>query len=72
MIGELKNKIKQLSISERILLAEEIWDSIADENESFQLTDNQKEELERRSESFKKNKDIGRTWEEIRNEFLGK
>lgn len=72
MIDELRNEIKQLSISERILLAEDIWDSIAEENESFQLSEAQKEELDKRSESFKKNKNLGRSWEEIKKEFLGK
>jgi putative addiction module component (TIGR02574 family) len=47
MIDELRTEIKQLSISERILLAEDIWDSIAEENESFQLTPVQKDELEK-------------------------
>lgn len=72
MIDELRNEIKRLSISERILLVEEIWDSIADENESFQLSQAQKEELEKRSESFAKTKDLGRSWEEIKKEFLSK
>jgi putative addiction module component (TIGR02574 family) len=72
MIDELRKEIKLLSISERILLAEDIWDSIAEENESFQLTPVQKELLEKRSESFLKNKKLGRSWEEIKKEFLGK
>jgi len=72
MTDELRNEIKRLSISERILLAEDIWDSVADENESFQLTAVQKEELDNRSESFKNNKKLGRSWEAIKKEFLGK
>jgi hypothetical protein len=41
MIQNLRKQIKQLSISERILLAEE--------NQTFELTISQKEELDRRN-----------------------
>lgn len=34
--------IKNLSIAERILLVEEIWDSILSSTEEFQLSDEQK------------------------------
>jgi putative addiction module component (TIGR02574 family) len=72
MDTNLRNQIKNLSVSERILLAEEIWDSVAEENKSFVLSSSQKEELERRLESFNQNPNAGRNWEEIRSEFLGK
>jgi putative addiction module component (TIGR02574 family) len=66
MDSNLTNQIKKLSIADRIVLVEEIWDSIAEENEAFELTESQKEELDRRSKSFS----TGRTWEEIKAEFL--
>ena len=66
MQSDLTKQIKKLSIAERILLVEEIWDSIARENEAFELSRAQKEELDRRSQSFSE----GRTWEEIKAEFL--
>lgn len=66
MSSDLEKQIKKLSIAERILLVEEIWDSIARENEAFQRTNAQKEELERRSGSFSQ----GRSWQEIKAEFL--
>ncbi|MFA5804890.1 MAG: addiction module protein [Melioribacteraceae bacterium] len=72
MDTNLRSQIKNLSVSERILLAEEIWDSVAEENKSFVLSSSQKEELERRLESFNQNPNAGRNWEEIRSEFLGK
>ena len=62
MQTNLRNEINNLSIPERILLVEEIWDSIAKENEAFELTQSQKEELDRRSESLRKNPMQGRTW----------
>ena len=66
MHSDLSDEIKRLSVAERIMLVEEIWDSIVRENESFELYQSQKDELDRRSESFAR----GRTWEEIRAEFL--
>jgi len=72
MGANLKNQIKKLSVSERILLAEEIWNSIAEENQTFELTSSQKDELDRRIDSLQDPKIVLRNWVEIRNEFLGK
>lgn len=66
MSPDLDKQIKKLSIKQRIRLVEEIWDSIARENESFELTKAQKGELDRRMKS----RAGGRSWEEIRAEFL--
>ena len=70
MQRDLSSQIKKLSIPERILLVEDIWDSIARENEAFRLTKAQKEELDMRSQSFKANPSQGRTWQDIKSEFL--
>jgi len=70
MASNIANEIKKLSVAERILLVEEIWDGIARENEAFELSDSQKKELERRSQSFSSNPALGRSWEEIKAEFL--
>ena len=72
MNDEFRNQINKLSVSEKILLVEEIWDSIASEEQSFDLTDTQKRIVKERSNSFKANPALGRKWEEIRDEFLGK
>ena len=66
----LTEEAKKLSIAERINLVEEIWDGIAEENGCFELTEAQKQELDRRLESFRANPSRGRTWEETRSEFL--
>lgn len=70
MENALINQINALSLSEKILLVEEIWDSIARENESFELSKSQKEELDRRIQSYTENPNQGRSWEEIKSEFL--
>ena len=70
MSSNLSEEVKKLSIPERLALVEEIWDSIAEDNEYFELTDEQRQELDRRLESFRMNPSQGRTWEEIKAEFL--
>ena len=70
MASNLTEQVKKLSIPERIALVEEIWDSIAEDSGCFELTEAQKRELDRRIESFRANPSLGRTWEEIKNDFL--
>ena len=70
MAMELTKQAKNLSISDRIRLVEEIWDTIAEENEAFDLSDAQKRELDRRLESARNNSGQGRTWDEIKAEFM--
>jgi putative addiction module component (TIGR02574 family) len=64
----LKVDIAELSISERIQLAEDLWDSIlADSNaDEFPLSERQKEELDRRLEIHRQNPQQGSTWEEVK------
>ena len=70
MAMELTKQAKNLSVSDRIRLVEEIWDTIAEENETSELTDAQKRELDRRLELVKSSPGQGRTWDEIKAEFL--
>ena len=70
MQSELTEAARKLSISDRILLVEEIWDTIAEENQAFELSDAQKEELDRRLDSPRDGSRQGRTWDEIKAEFM--
>ncbi len=60
------SEIKKLSVAERILIVQEIWDSIAAEQESFVVTDAQKAELDRRIACNDASPNEGRSWEEIK------
>jgi putative addiction module component (TIGR02574 family) len=59
-------EIKKLSVAERILLVEEIWDSIALDQESLELTEAQRQELDRRLDAYKASPEDGSSWEEIK------
>ena len=60
------NEITSLSIEDRILLVQAIWDSIALEQASPDLTETQKLEIDRRIEGYESNPDNVLTWEEIK------
>jgi putative addiction module component (TIGR02574 family) len=59
--------IDQLSRAERILLVEEIWDSIAAESEAFVLSESQRQDLQRRLDAYRQNPKAGAPWEDVRN-----
>ena len=63
------DEIKKLSVSKKVLIVEEIWDSIAKENEYPELTEAQRKELNRRIDSYHTGSFKGRTWEEIKNDY---
>lgn len=58
--------ILQLSIAERIQLAEDIWDSIAAFPEALPLTDKQREELDRRLQAYSQNPSEGISWDDLK------
>jgi putative addiction module component (TIGR02574 family) len=62
MAMELTEQARHLSIPDRIRLVEEIWDTIAEENEMLELSDAEKRELDRRLEWIRNNPGQGRTW----------
>ena len=55
--------IRELSIEERILLAQDIWDSIVAEEESLTLTEFERQELDSRMETYDVALERGVTWE---------
>jgi len=61
--------ILQLTIAERIQLAEDIWDSVAAFPEALPLTDAQKEELDRRLQAYAKNPNEGISWDELKDKL---
>jgi putative addiction module component (TIGR02574 family) len=57
-----KEDILSLSVSERIQLVQDIWDSIVEVPESVTLTDEQKAELDRRLDAYHKDPNAGSPW----------
>ena len=62
----------KLSIPERIQLVEDIWDTIASETESIELTENEKKIIDERLEAYHKNPDAGSPWDEVYKRIVSK
>ena len=63
--------VLELSVSERIQLVEDIWDSLAASPQSILLTEAQRAELDRRLEAYHRNPQEGTPWETVKKRILG-
>ena len=72
MNKDIMGEIKNLSVSERIELVEEIWDSVAQNPEEIKLQEEQKQILDRRLDSYSKNKQTGSSWSEVKKRIRSK
>ncbi len=64
-------QIQELSNAERILLAEELWDSVANDDHLFPLTDEQIELLNLRLAKYIQDKESGSSWSEVKKRITG-
>ena len=64
--SSLLKEINNLSVPEKILLVENIWDSIVISNTKLSVTLEQKRELDKRESDFNENPDDGISWQEVR------
>jgi putative addiction module component (TIGR02574 family) len=62
--------IQELSISERILLAEQLWDSVISEQVSIEISEAQKEELDKRLTSYEKDQNSGQSWDIVKQNLI--
>jgi putative addiction module component (TIGR02574 family) len=58
--------VLRLSVAERILLVEDIWDSIAINPESLEITEAQRSELDARLAEYRKDPSAGTDWEDLK------
>ncbi|MGH8610159.1 MAG: addiction module protein [Gammaproteobacteria bacterium] len=56
----MNTKLLELSLDERIKLVEDLWDSIAAEQETLRLTEEQRAELDRRLDAYEADGNRGR------------
>ena len=68
----MNSNIKQLPIDERIRLVEDLWDSIAADQNALPFTQDQKNELDKRLDAYELSKDPGRPMNEILSEIRNK
>lgn len=71
MQNALLAEINNLSITERILLVEDIWDHLIDADDSaFALSDAQRSEIDRRITHYQDQPEAGRFWSDVKEECL--
>jgi putative addiction module component (TIGR02574 family) len=58
--------IHSLSTSERILLAEELWDSVHDKSDEIELSPEQIKLLEARLAAYDEDGETGDSWDNVR------
>lgn len=64
-------EIAQLSVSERIQLVEDIWDTVAAAPDDLSLSEPQREELERRLQAYRQNPQPVSSWQEVSQRIRG-
>ncbi len=63
--AEALSAISAMSIDDRIRLVEAVWEGIEDEEPVPELTEAQKEELDRRSAAYEASPQSGVPWEQV-------
>jgi putative addiction module component (TIGR02574 family) len=64
------SKIFEMSVAQRLLLVEDIWDSIAENPDAVPLTDSQKKDLDKRLNAYYENPEAGKSWAEVKEKIL--
>lgn len=68
MVTEMN--IQELSISERILLAEQLWESVRAEVSEVGLTEEQRQALDERLAAYELDGNVGDAWECVKQRLL--
>ncbi len=71
-VKEIIQQIDKLELSEKLILVEDIWDSIARSNSVLPLYEWQKNELDKRYEEYKSRKQTLHEWNEVHEELRKK
>ncbi len=66
---KIATEINMLSVPQKLLLAQDIWDSIAKENESLLMPEWQKNELDKRYKHYKEGNSTLYDWQSVHNEL---
>ena len=70
-VPKIPNEFDALSTSEKIEYVQRLWERIAEESDSVELTEAQRAELDRRMEAHRKNPDDAVAWADIRERARG-
>lgn len=66
----LSEQILSLTVTEKLQLIEDIWDSVAIHAEQIPLSQSQKQELDRRLSSYHNLENQGDNWENVKKRII--
>ena len=69
---KILKEVEKLELSEKIILVEDIWDSIAKNNVALPMPEWQKIELDKRYDDYKKDKLALHKWEDVHKDLRNK
>ena len=69
---QIKDEVSRLGLSEKLLLVEDIWDSIAASNSEIPMPMWQKRELDKKYEEYKEGKLELHDWEDVHKDLREK
>jgi len=67
--AKIITEINMLSLPQKLLLAQDIWDSIARDSGNLPLPEWQKNELDKRYSDFKKGRSTLHNWQDVHGEL---
>ena len=70
MIDVSMKEVLGLPVERRLQIVQTIWDSIVGAPEDLPLTEDEKQELERRLASASKNPEASRSWNDVKERLL--
>jgi putative addiction module component (TIGR02574 family) len=59
-------KLYKLSTAEKMELADALWESVLDDQNNVEITEEQRQELDKRLAQYELDKENGDTWEIVR------
>ena len=70
--NEIVKEIKKLNLAEKLLLVEDVWDSIAQSNLELPMPEWQKRELDKRYKEYKEGNQKLHDWQSVHEEIRDK
>lgn len=64
-------KIQELSDNEKVILAQELWDSVIINQQALEMSQEQIDELNERLAQFELDEELGSSWSDVKKRILG-
>lgn len=66
----LLDELSQLNKSEKLILVEALWDSIASDPSEVEVPEHHRAIIEERLKTLEQDKETGTSWEKVRQKYL--